>query len=578
MLLAPWAMAWADNPAQGPYVPPDQTYLPAARPDTPGSGFLNIGALPIDGLPAFTPPSPTENDLAALQGCGGVGQDDYTATLFNDKKVFENFSQRDVNSKLARDLLTYNYSLPQTAALFEQLYTYGNQRYQQFQKACNLTALQQDARQQYINQCIPAVVATLTNDDVTVQTGGQTAGAPTVESLKAARAYDICLQQYNEKSREVLKQTSQSFAQAQAEAADVNKLVRKYMCPETLAGQQGGTGGTCWPNLLVPQVRLCTTENWSSACTEKGYGVTEAPLRLNTLHDALRTAVADGLVRKTVNPFRQNLITAQVTNAMLELAATGSIARLGTTASSSIDPIVKSFVAGIMCQQTDINAPLDALSKEVQGMLSRDRNRDKQASGNDMADVTALAITPFTLADYASVASKIQFPASPLIDTDKAGLGPLLEVAAGCAANQQVPFLDPQLFMNVVNTCNEDSQRAYLAMSAFDVATAATRNIYEYVEGRLKFTLGQLESADISVPLVTQAADANSGAAAQPGAQPAAPLPQSVELRRRAAVVVGTVMLPAVQQQLKRLETLAASRGEFARRLEGLFKTKDGCL
>jgi hypothetical protein len=253
----------------GANTPSDETNYLSTSGNPLGSGFLNLGSSATVNLPELAAPTATEDDLANMQGCGTVGQDDYTATLFNDKTIFENFSQRDVNSKLARDLLTYNYSLPQTAALFGQLYTYGSQRYQQFQRACNLSNLQQDARQQYIRQCIPAVAATLTDDDLgmTVSASiGSGDPALTAQTRKTARAYDVCLQQYNDKSREVMRQSSQSFAQAQAAAGDINRLVRKYLCPETLAGQQAGTGGTCWPNLFLPQVRICTTENWGSGC------------------------------------------------------------------------------------------------------------------------------------------------------------------------------------------------------------------------------------------------------------------------------------------------------------------------
>ncbi len=291
----------------------------------------------------------------------------------------------------------------------------------------------------------------------------------------------------------------------------------------------------------------------------------EPPVRLNILHDALRAAVADSFVRKTINPFRQDIIVKKIDQATIDQGAIVGTAKLDKlTATTNIDPIVKNFVTAQNCQQTDISIPLtQGLEFGIKSYLGPLMNRDRQGNSADFAPIAP----PFTASDYFPIAQRIQLPAGELIDTDKPGLAPLLEVAAGCTANHQVPFLDPQTMANVLK-CSEDSQRAYFAMSGFDVATHATRSVYTYIIARLKIAIGQLESGDTSVPLAATGDTAGNTTT----------VAESPELRRRAAIAIRTIMLPAVESQLDRLNTLETTRGTFAKRLDGILKTKSGCL
>lgn len=138
------------------YVPPTSTDV-YISPELSGFGqpLGQVNVVPgIEGMTTSVSATPAAipTDNRNLLGCGGIGQGEFTSAVYNMPESFGKF-QTDVNSLLARQILSLNYVMPQSAALFDQLNNYGNQRYQIFQNGCDLDSLK---KMQKINILTPA--------------------------------------------------------------------------------------------------------------------------------------------------------------------------------------------------------------------------------------------------------------------------------------------------------------------------------------------------------------------------------------------------------------------------------------
>ncbi|NBV54794.1 MAG: hypothetical protein EBR79_03680, partial [Proteobacteria bacterium] len=312
------------------------------NPNAFGAVGEGINLQPLEQIQPLTPNTGTgDTETANLQGCGGVGQAEYTTSVFNMPEVFNKF-KRDVNTDLAKQLLTYNYSLPQTAALFETLNTYGNQRYQQFLQGCSLDDLKKDARKQYLDACIK-------NLPEATATTGASANLTLTDGEKYARAWEICTAMYaaqGQTDTAALNQaltkrtdTNKKFAELIRSTENVNKYLTPLLCPaessaSTAQGQQGGAtnppannaNATCWGMLFLPQVSLCNGKDLQGGCTgENKYGVKPAPLPMRTFFDALRTILNQELITKVVNDLDSQIRKSGINNSTQIYAATQAV-------------------------------------------------------------------------------------------------------------------------------------------------------------------------------------------------------------------------------------------------------------
>jgi len=503
------------------------------------------------------PNAPSTEDL---QGCGTVGVDDYTGQLYNNATVFDKFSKQDVNSELAKQLLTYNYSMPQTAALFAQLNQFGNDRYRQFQQGCALSSQQTEARRLYVQECVKTVQPAIVEASLQPTTVASNATPPTPEELQArkvARAYELCTQQYNSTTRSLLKQKSQSYAETVRQAQDVNRMLRPLLCPEArpLGNGNSPQAAACWPNLFLPQVRLMA-EGVTSSSPETDFGVKAAPISMSDFLDALRITVGDTFQNQVLNPFRESV--SNLGQATLNQAALIAVQSLGNVAATADNRLRPYRVDYLNCKNADITLAL----KEYGQALTQ--IGVKQPQGPTLSG-TPLGFDPpasFGPAQTEPIAKRLLANSKDeAIRADQTDLASLLDIAAGCATNQQVPFLDPQILARL-NSCQPDDKNAYFAMASYDVAVVATRNVLTYTRDQLQTALGRLSAGDQTSLLALKTDN----------------IPDSPVIREKLATAVRTIMLPHLEQQLARLQQFEATRGAFGQRVSAIYQKKASCL
>ncbi|MBI1308518.1 MAG: hypothetical protein GC129_01490 [Proteobacteria bacterium] len=571
------------------------------------SGMLNLGTDNTQNTTfPTTPVATTDDDVDALKGCGGIGQGDYTSALFNMPEVFDKF-KKDVNSELAKQILTYNYSLPQTAALFDTLNSYGNARYQQFQQACKLDSLKQDAKNQYMSACVKeqvpirmdivtkaydaAQTANAANNTNTSTNAIQSAPQVTnkddiVKAQAYAQAWEVCSMQYasDDAALKKRKESGKAFADVIRGTENVNESIRPLLCPaatNTSSADATNTSNSttaCWPLLLVPQVRLCNGSDLSGGCTPStDYGVKEAPLQTSVFFDLMRFIMNNKIVPDWIDQVFQKIKAANIDPATLSLAADKTKLTLsrGLSYSSNIaisDPLTAEFQKDYLnCSSNNMKY---ALQTYVQIINGRDPAQAADDTGNHQivpSQSVAVNLNDIGVSDLQTIIdAQLKLPAA--YATDKAALPSLALVALGCTANQTIPIFDPYIVTDLQTQCNATDTAAFYDISSNDVALTATRDTYRYLSLKLKEVYARLlteKGAGIKQPAATTAAD---GAATTPD------LIDSPELRERLARVVKEVMIPAVDEQIARLNELAKVRGEFAKRVEKIYSTKSGCI
>lgn len=590
----------------------------------PGSGLgIPSGVLGMDVNSASTPfPKgvPTNavsaDDVANLQGCGGIGQGDYTSALYNMPEVFDKF-KRDVNSELAKQILTYNYSLPQTAALFDTLNAYGNARYQQFQQSCKLDALKEDAKKQYMTICVKeqlpvrkkVVTDALNNAKQAMQntqtqqqtsSNNKTVSAPNaikdvasqeqVDAQAYAQAWEICDGQYaaDTKSLALRKDSNTKFINTLRGSENVNEAIKGLVCtvsgstvtntdaqgnPTTTATGNDDPVKSCWVNLFLPQVRICNGDDLYNGCTPAStYGVKEPPLSIGAYFDLLRFVMANGVVSSTADVFTTELKKNRIPPSVQKMAAGKtilSLAKIKTGQVASTDPTTMAFQLGYLsCRSNDVGYTLNKYR-----LLINTMNASLYGSTEKTDNTVSNTMTTnqnFTASDAETYINK--YTAIPQgLEEERKELANVTLAALGCTINQTIPIFDPNITYSVNNECGPDERNAYYTMASYDVAMASTRDVYRFISLRLKQAYSRLLSekgAGISQTVIDSEGKSSTAAVTI----------DSPEIRERLARAIKEIMLPAVETQLQRLNEIEAARGTFGRRIEQIYANKGGCM
>lgn len=533
--------------------------------------------------------TPTDDDLAMFQGCGGVGQSDYTSALFNMPEVFDKF-KRDVNSELAKQILTYNYSLPQTAALFDTLNAYGNARYQQFQTACKLDNLKQDAKNQFLAACVKArlperrtiVTEALRKAQEALQNSqnqqpnqneiqapnkiNPVNSADQIAAQAYAQAWEICSLQYSNDSQAIaLRRTeANKFVVTILGSENVNVAIRNTLCPTETSGQ---AATSCWINLFIPQVRLCHTGDLTGGCQPTtDYGVLEAPLAITAYFDILRFAMYNGVVPKLIEDLQIEISdNGAIAPSILEKAAQTATLNLARVTNnnpvSATDPTVRAFQTKYLnCKNSDIGFPLRIYRQAINAAMTPEGENAQTPTGVLVTD----AVTQFRTAEYRTeLEDQIRLPAS-VAQAETDALYQVIEASLGCTANNVIPIFDPQITASLENQCDAEDIDAFYNIASNDVATTATRDLYRFIALRLKQAYARLLT--------------EKGAGIDQTNATAGLVNDSPELRQRLAAAVKEVMIPAVETQISRLDELEKSRGEFGKRVQKIYSHKSGCV
>ncbi len=594
------------DPAGGSYTnAPNDLYT---SPDSFGiaipSGGINPGPSHKDYKPGVTStPADAPANPENMLGCGGVGQGEYTSALFNMPESYGKF-QKDVNSILAKQILAMNYIMPQTAALFDQLNNYGDQRYQIFQQGCNLDSLRKSAKDQYLNACVAKIQP---DRKKIIQTGGNPSGSASqgsppylqgmsdeqINSWAYAQAWEICSNQYvsDTTAMAMRKEMNENFAKEVRRVENVTKAITPLLCPFNMDGQNEFSKG-CWAELLIPQVRVCLDGAFECDSKEGAYTVTEPLLGMQRLFDAMRYVMDEQVMARRVSPYMAKLYVAlpkdTVVQAGREAAlstAYGTLFRMSqggqgvvskTQFSSpanveAVDVSTQAFQLGYLnCKDPDMFMPLrtlrDSVNKEVDRMTTSKKPQKPELAEFKRANVTEFVQQMKLMDGDGNELDNSKQEGKMAIDA----LGSVMWASLGCSANQTVPLFDPNIVASMTTQCMAPDRYAFYSMAGHDVSLAATRDIYRFLNYRLKQVYSQL-LVDARVPkTVVSGTSAGGSGSTSPTINP--------ELNNRLAVVVKETMIPYVENQLARLDEVQKSRGQFAQRVQQIYANKSGCM
>lgn len=534
---------------------------------------------------SFTVPSKTaytDADVTNLQGCGGVGQGEFTSGLYNMPESFTKFSA-DANSVLARQLVTINYTMPQTAALFDQLNNFGAERYAAFQRGCNLDALKQDARKQYLDACVAKIMPARVTSLSTITTGdGKKIVEPQLSAMAYAQSWEVCSNQYvsDTAANTVRKEVNKAFAEKMRSVEDVNATIKPLLCT---IDKDDTEGSGCWISYLIPQVRVCYDAGQPKACEgDNAYGVKEPLVSMQRLFDIYRFALEDQLVSRRVIPLQQQIKNFGVDANMQHLAAgeaalllsTATITRTsgsGTAGAVSRiellpDESVLDFqVNYLSCKNPD---PLNPLLKFKDRLQKRMDKAKLKGGDGKLAALSLPVVAENTSLFDAMVKDQVKLPSTGATnDQDVLAFTKMLDVSFGCTLNQNVPMLDPNLTVSV-NQCTTPDQYAFYTMAGYDVSLAATRDVYRYVNLRLKQAYTTLLSQN-RVPSPTTTTGGTT-TATSPTLSP--------EINSRLATVVKESMIPYIESQIERLDEIDRTRGKFSQRVQQIYADRGGCI
>jgi hypothetical protein len=528
-----------------------------------GLGDVHVPSItPLEGFTG-SPRSLTQQEQENLQGCSGVDYSTYTGALFNMPQEYTRF-QRDLNSLLGKQLLTFNYSLPQTSALFAQLNTMGTERFSQFQRACNVTDLQQKAKNEYLKACLVAEIprrAADLFDKISRQNAAIAASTPPpglpdgaasprpqrielVEQKRMAyaQAVEVCNLQYSTENNMLRTTTNQSLIAEINNSEIVTNRLRPMLCPAS-AGLAAGSISPCWPLLLLPRVRVCAAEELG--CGTGGYyGVRTPVVEVQQVLDALLTVMLNNVQPNVIDRFNQQLAQKGVEDAGQKIAADSAAQKLNSTPSEPsplpAEKILVNFQRSLNCPTREMLRPMTKYVEELNQVL---RNYS-------LAPIT---IGTVDAAAFSSVVSTMNLTAASGFTEDVAQLPRALETALGCTINRAVPMFDPKVTY-ALNQCTVPDRAAFYQVSAYLAAMQATRELYN-------FTLSQLRQ--VSFRLLNPEDDSNF-----PGE----------ELAERQHAAVREVMIPAMEDALKSLDEMAAAKGKFGQRVGDIYANPGGCV
>ncbi|PZP39327.1 MAG: hypothetical protein DI585_04420 [Pseudomonas fluorescens] len=559
-----------------------ESKLPAADMyQSPGfmapSGDMNISPQMSEGglvRNAFPAEAAAVGDTTNYLGCAGVGQGEFTSALYQMPESFAKF-QEDVNSNLSRNLLAMNFVLPQTAAMFDQLNTFGSQRYQAFQQGCSLDALKQDAKQQYVKACVAKIQPDrLKLIQAAMGSSGGNTNADKQNAMAYAQAWEVCSNQYISDTVALAerKQGVAKFAQKARELEDVVSAIRPLLCPVKAAAEGNDASETdkgCWPSLLIPQVRMCLGPDLENGC-EGEYGVKEPRVSMRRFYDAVRYFMEDNIIKTEIAPLNQALFetpydtTGAAREAVIQMSTVSMVEEEDGPRFSEIPVMPKSSVQDfqlhfLSCRDSDALRPVRFYVDKLQTLMGG----SWREVGVVVHEIDTDQYTQFVKSRM-GLTNGDELDGTANGEADANSFGAMLQVALGCTVNQSVPMFDPKLMSSMLK-CSADERSAFYTLASNDVALVATRDTYRYVNLRLKQVYTQL----LSNNLVPVSATATAGSVSPTF---------SAELNGRLARAVKETMIPYIDSQIERINELNNVRGAFGKRAQEIYKSGSGCM
>lgn len=520
----------------------------------------------------FDPQVAPVGEISNTLGCGGIGQSEFTSGLFNMPETFQKF-QQDINSTLSKNILSMNFVMPQTSALFDQLNNIGNQRFDQFQRGCNVTQLQQDAKQNYLQACVEKLTPerkTLIEEDNEDRPQNAKIPENQIGPMAYAQAWEICTNQSvsNTMAMEVRNEKLTAFYEQTRQAERVDQAIRPLLCDltqESLTNENAG----CWIKYLIPQVRICLGDNLENGCTDGPYGVKEPIVSMQRLFDAMRFVMEDEVIGRRIVSFTADLDNKKVGPSARRSAAIEASLRMSTatlTREASTTTTIVGTELSTIPDKSVLDYQLNYLSCKNLDVLSPVRQYHQDLKKRLDTGVTLSEIAVFTQTNYKNIVTKMKLvdgEGGEASDKDKNAVAALLQTALGCTANQSIPVFDPNIMASLQAQCSNQDQSAFYAIAGYDVSMAATRDVYRYVGLKLKQAYARLLT-EAMVPVSD-----TTNTSVSPTLSP--------ELNAKFANVVKDVMIPYIESQIARLDELSATRGVFGQRVREIYNSKTGC-
>ncbi len=507
-------------------------------------------------------------------GCTGIGQSEYTSGVYNMPETFNKF-QQDINSTLSKSILSMNFVMPQTSALFDQLNNIGNQRYQQFQQGCNVTKLQQDAKQTYMQACVeklsPERKRLIEQDNNRRTDANARIPENQIGPMAYAQAWEVCANYSvsDTTAATVRNEKLTEFYTKTREMERVNDAVVPLLCQLTNSQRASDDVAGCWAQYLIPQVRICLGDNLEGGCTGGDYGVKEPVITMQRLFDTMRFIMEDEVIARRVVSFTTEM--RKVGKDARKLAAIE--ASLAMSTATSLRGVSGSTFAGsdvtsmplntvqdyqlgyLSCKENDILIPL----KQFQNFVKeRDTNVEIGTIEELLEPAYAKVVESMKLPDITGKGTEINN------EKDVNAIAALLKTSIGCTANQSIPIFDPNITVSLQNECSAQDRSSFYAMAGYDVALAATRDVYRYTGLKLKQVYARLLT-EAMVPVSD-----TTNTSVSPTLSP--------ELNAKFATVVKEVMIPYMEAQVDRLEELNKTRGAFGQRVREIYNAKEGCI
>jgi hypothetical protein len=314
-------------------------------------------------------------------------------------------------------------------------------------------------------------------------------------------------------------------------------------------------------------------DNLEGGCIAAEYGVRQPMVPMPRLFDTFRFIMEDEVVARRVVSLTTQLSNLNIDASTLKLAASDAVLKMsaGTIARNTstelqagnlpAEPrnIVRDFQLDYLnCKNIEVTSPIEAY---VDALVHRSKKVEE----------ANIRYVDFKYGDekYDSIVNQMKLPDTGIkgkddSNVDKRAFVYMLPVALGCTVNQSIPIFDPNILTSLQTQCTAQDRAAFYSMASYDVSLQATRDVYRYLGLKLKQTYARLLT-EAMVP-VSDTTDTSVSPTLSP------------ELNNKFATVVKDVMIPYVEEQIKRLDELSATRGAFGQRVSEIYKAKDGCI
>ncbi len=359
-------------------------------------------------------------------GCAGVGLFDYLQTTFNASNIIDQL-KTNMQTMLAKTLLTTAMSVPQISAIFDTLNAFGNAKFDLFKQSCDMSSIRKDAKEMYMSRCTADGKNPATCDEEWGK-GSSFANSDIMKSIQGL----ICQKE------------------------NVNEgSVRGVACP---------SGGSCPIMAMLPQMRI-NLGGKGLNCGTKFYGSKDPMMSIQGMLNGVAGALTAPVLSKVDEAWRQ---FGGLTRSQKELAVREAVAKCSANAtcgSSSGSAAAKSPVfladkplvtvrfAGDDPTSPSSESDLVKEFKTYMGCPEPEKSKGFMLFNQTMIEMSKYSesgggsYTPSDMGEFfdtSSLDKNMSASLGALYANDMKSLVQMIDIAAKCTLNT-VNFIDPSL-------------------------------------------------------------------------------------------------------------------------------------